>query len=124
MCCPAQSASRIMVLLQVRGSGPRTSALALALPPLGVEAGDGWFIHPRLPPMPGDPRTTAELLARIRSGDRSARDVLLARYRPILRGWARGRLPGYARDLAETEDLVQDTLRAALDRLKDFEYRG
>ena len=47
----------------------------------------------------------------------------MARYLPILRRWARGRLPAYARDLAQTDDLVQDTLVAALARLNEFEIR-
>lgn len=72
--------------------------------------------------MPADLRTE-ELLFRLRGGDRSASDALMARYWPILRNWARGRLPSYARDLRDTEDLVQETLQSALAHLKDFEIQ-
>ncbi len=55
---------------------------------------------------------TQQLLNRIRSGDKAARERLLARYLPMLRRWAHGRLPQHARDLGDTEDLVQaDLLR-------------
>ena len=67
--------------------------------------------------------STAYLIDRFRSGDRSARDLLIERYLPILRRWAHGRLPGYARGTAETDDLVQLTLIRALDRLGTFEVR-
>ena len=70
-----------------------------------------------------DLESTASLLELIREGDEQARDRLLSRYLPILRRWAHGRLPVYARDLMETDDLVQVTLLRALDRLKEFEPR-
>jgi RNA polymerase sigma factor (sigma-70 family) len=63
------------------------------------------------------------LLERVRQGDAGALDHLLGRYVPSLRRWARGRLPRWARDLADTEDLVQDTVVRALPRLEAFEYR-
>jgi RNA polymerase sigma-70 factor (ECF subfamily) len=68
--------------------------------------------------------STAFLLTRVRDGDEAARDRLIARYLPMLREWARGRLPGGARSLADTDDLVQVTLIRALKNLKDFESRG
>lgn len=67
---------------------------------------------------------TSVLLGRIRAGDPVARDALFARYLPVLRRWARHRLPQSARDLRDTDDLVQDTLLKALKRLDAFEYRG
>jgi RNA polymerase sigma-70 factor (ECF subfamily) len=67
--------------------------------------------------------TTMALLDRIRVGDRAAREQLLARYAPILRAWAHGRLPGHARGLADTDDVVQVTLLRSLSRLSEFEYR-
>ena len=70
-----------------------------------------------------DQESTAALLELAREGDDQARDRLLSRFLPILQRWAHGRLPGYARDLLETDDLVQMTLLRALDRLKDFEPR-
>ena len=70
-----------------------------------------------------DLETTVSLLALVRQGDASARDRLFRRYLPVLTRWARGRLPLYARDLAETDDLVQVTLIRAMNRLNDFEVR-
>lgn len=68
--------------------------------------------------------STAALIGRVRTGDELAREVLVARYLPVLRRWAHGRLPGHARSLFETGDLVQITLVRALDRLGTFEPRG
>ncbi len=73
---------------------------------------------------PADPEPTAVLLGRIRAGDRAARETLFARYLPVLRGWAHRRLPAGARDLRDTDDLVQDTLLKVLARLDGFEHRG
>src|SRR5438045_9463154 len=67
------------------------------------------------------PEPTASLLERIRSGEGRAREQLFARYLPILRRWAHGRLPGYARDLSDTDDLVQVTLLRALNNLDEFQ---
>src|SRR5690606_31043457 len=67
--------------------------------------------------------SSVELLRRVRSGDQEALDILLRRYVPALRRWARGRLPTWARDLAETEDLVQDTILKTFQRLDTFDYR-
>lgn len=67
--------------------------------------------------------STADLLARARDGEHAAREQLVARYLPLLRRWAHGRLPQYARELAETDDLVQVSLLRVLDHLADFEPR-
>jgi len=67
--------------------------------------------------------TTASLLASVRGGDGSARDRLVVRYLDKLRRWARGRLPVRARDLADTDDLVQVTFIRALDHVEGFEPR-
>jgi RNA polymerase sigma-70 factor (ECF subfamily) len=72
---------------------------------------------------PVDLESTASLLARVREGVPQARDQLVRRYLPILQRWARGRLPTPARDLVDTDDLVQVTLLRALDRVKEFEPR-
>lgn len=64
------------------------------------------------------------LLTRAREGDRSALDELFARYLSSLRRWARGRLPAWARDLADTQDLVQDTLLEMFRHVDGFEHRG
>lgn len=70
-----------------------------------------------------NPESTAVLLQRIRGGDESARDRLLARYLPILRRWAHGRLPAKARGFSDTDDLVQITLLRVLKQLERFEPR-
>jgi RNA polymerase sigma factor (sigma-70 family) len=70
-----------------------------------------------------DPETTVELLSRVKAGDSAARDRLIARCLPPLRRWARGRLPSYARDMLDTDDVVQETVLAALRRLDSFEAR-
>jgi len=67
--------------------------------------------------------STAALLDRVRDGDQQAKEQLAQIYLPLLRKWAHGRLPEYARGLAETDDLVQETLISALGRVDDFEAR-
>ena len=74
-------------------------------------------------PTSSELETTSDLLARVRAGDGAARERLVARYLPILRRWAHGRLPFSARGLADTDDLVQVTLLRALDRVEEFEPR-
>lgn len=74
-----------------------------------------------------DPRTgdtSLDLLERAKAGDRQALDTLIARYLPRLRRWAHGRLPSWARDLAETQDLVQETVFKAFTQVEQFEVRG
>jgi RNA polymerase sigma-70 factor (ECF subfamily) len=70
-----------------------------------------------------DPETTVELLNLVKAGDTDARERLVARCLPPLRRWARGRLPSYARDMLDTEDLVQESVIAALRRIEGFEAR-
>lgn len=64
--------------------------------------------------------TSLALLDRARDGDAEALEALLGRYLPRLRRWARGRLPIAVRDLADTDDLVQDTLIAIIRVVPDF----
>lgn len=71
----------------------------------------------------GPLESTVSLLARVRSGDREALDTLFSRCLPPLRRWAHGRLPVAARQLLDTQDLVQDTVFHALTRLDQFESR-
>jgi RNA polymerase sigma-70 factor, ECF subfamily len=68
--------------------------------------------------------TSFDLLQRIGKGDVQALDYLLRRYTPLLRRWARGRLPQWARDVSDTQDLVQDTLIQAMKHLDGFRYEG
>jgi RNA polymerase sigma-70 factor (ECF subfamily) len=63
------------------------------------------------------------LLAQARAGDQSALDALLQRVRPRLLRWATGRLPGWARDVADTDDLLQETLVSTVRNLDEFEPR-
>ena len=70
-----------------------------------------------------DPEDTLVLLKRAQQGDETARDTLFERCLPRLRRWARGRLPGFARGLMETDDLVQETVLHTLHRLTAFEPR-
>ena len=72
----------------------------------------------------GELESTASLLSRARGGEEPARDELMRRYLPVLNRWARGRLPDYARDLAETADLVQLTLVRGLKSIDRFESQG
>ena len=75
-------------------------------------------------PVPPALESTLELLTRVRAGDTAARERLFARVLPVLTRWAHRRLPPGARDLTETDDLVQVTLTRALGRLDHFEPRG
>ena len=70
-----------------------------------------------------DPESTFRLLDRARSGDQEALEQLFGRYLKPLQRWARGRLPGWARDLADTDDLVQDTLVQTFKKIDGFEPR-
>jgi len=58
------------------------------------------------------------------AGDREALDLLFARYGPELHRFARGRLPRWARDLADTPDLVQEVLLRTFMQMGGFENRG
>lgn len=68
--------------------------------------------------------TTALLLDRVRAGDGPAREQLVARYLPLLRRWAHGRLPPATRDLTDTDDLVQVTLLRVLGKIEGVEFDG
>ena len=70
-----------------------------------------------------DAETTVQLLGRIRAGDQGAVESLFQRYSAPLRRWAHGRLPQWARDVADTGDLVQDVLLQTLKRLETFDPR-
>ncbi len=67
---------------------------------------------------------THQLLERAKGGDREALDVLFTRHIPTLRRWASGRLPRWARDIADTQDLVQETVLQVFKRVEAFEPRG
>ena len=63
------------------------------------------------------------LVERACSGDDRALDQLCARYLPRLQRWAHGRLPVWARDALDTQDLVQETLAHVAARIQRFEPR-
>jgi RNA polymerase sigma-70 factor (ECF subfamily) len=71
-----------------------------------------------------NPVSTVELLDLARQGDQAALDQLFARYHAPLRRWASGRLPRWARDLADTDDLVQEALLQTFRRIGEFDARG
>jgi RNA polymerase sigma factor (sigma-70 family) len=95
----------------------------LLVPPLRicmVEKGDSSgsnTTHPR------DLDSTFELITRARKGDEEALERLFARHLKPLQRWASGRLPKWARDLADTDDLVQDTLLRSFKKIESFEPR-
>jgi len=68
--------------------------------------------------------TTQDLLQRAVAGDEQAIDQLFARYAPALNRWASGRLPKGLRDIADTQDIVQDAMLQTFRNLGGFEYRG
>jgi RNA polymerase sigma factor (sigma-70 family) len=70
-----------------------------------------------------DSGSTFQLIDRARQGDRQALEQLFARHLKPLQRWASGRLPSWARDLADTDDLVQDTLLQTFKRVGHFEPR-
>lgn len=80
-----------------------------------------WEMAPEdRPPVPD---SSLELLRLARGGDRAALDALFARNFPLLRRWARGRLPQWARSIAETADLVQDVMLHSFRRLDRIDIR-
>jgi len=74
--------------------------------------------------VPADPTTTFELLTRANGGDRLALEALFIRHGPRLRRWASGRLPAWAREMTDTDDLVQDALLQTFKKLEGFDVRG
>lgn len=70
-----------------------------------------------------DLESTFSLIQRARAGDREALERLFARHLQPLQRWATGRLPKCTRDLADTDDLVQETLVQTFKRIEIFEPR-
>src|SRR5262245_29742384 len=75
-------------------------------------------------PAPSTLESTFTLLDRARNGDDHALEELFHRHLGPLQRWARGRLPNWARDLSDTDDLVQDTLLRTFKHLDGFDPRG
>ena len=82
------------------------------------------MISPGMTPRDASWESTRSLLIRARGGDNDALNDLFARYIPILRRWASGRLPRWARDLVDTPDIVQETLVQTFKKIEGFEDRG
>jgi RNA polymerase sigma-70 factor (ECF subfamily) len=72
---------------------------------------------------PDDLDSTFQLICRARAGDQDAIERLFARHLKPLQRWASGRLPRWARDLTDTDDLVQETLLQTFKRIEQFEPR-
>lgn len=68
--------------------------------------------------------STSHLLEQARSGDQDAVNRLFARHARPLQRWASGRLPKWARQVSDTDDLVQETLLQTFKRIQEFEPRG
>ncbi len=76
-------------------------------------------------PQPASPAdSTTSLLERARAGDAAAIEALFSRCIPSLQRWARGRLPQWARDMADTHDVVQDAVVQTFKRIETFDARG
>lgn len=71
-----------------------------------------------------DRQSSMHLLLRAREGDRSALSALFGIHVPILRRWAHGRLPRWARAFSDTADVVQDAVLNTFRRLDRLEPRG
>jgi RNA polymerase sigma factor (sigma-70 family) len=65
--------------------------------------------------------STRELLDLARGGNQAALDRLFERYMAPLKRWAHGRLPRWARDLRDTDDLVQESVLQTLKQIDRFE---
>lgn len=73
--------------------------------------------------VPADMESSIDLMARAQRGDRLALERLVERYLPRLRRWATGRLPRWAREVVDTDDLVQETLMRTVEQLPRFEAK-
>lgn len=72
-------------------------------------------------PLPVEVESTRELLELARAGDDAALGRLLRRYMPALKRWAHGRLPAWAREMRDTDDLVQESVIQTLKQVAHFE---
>jgi RNA polymerase sigma factor (sigma-70 family) len=77
----------------------------------------------RLPhiPVQSPVESTRDLLDLARGGDDAALGRLYQRYMPALTRWAHGRLPLWAREMRDTEDLVQESVMQTLKEIGRFE---
>jgi len=115
-------------MVAVTGSGVFERGIGLLDPlswgPISLVSNQGAGKRlPDLTALQTEAETTLQLLQRARAGDPSAVDVLLARYLPRLQRWASGRMPIWARDVADTDDIVQEAVLRTFNRLDGFEPR-
>jgi RNA polymerase sigma factor (sigma-70 family) len=68
--------------------------------------------------------SSGDLLKRARGGDSRAFSALFKRQKQALERWTRGRLPRWARNLVDTNDLVQEALLQTFRRIEQFDDRG
>jgi RNA polymerase sigma factor (sigma-70 family) len=68
--------------------------------------------------------STIVLVRRAKGGDGQARDRLFSRLTPIVKRWATGRLPVWARYRSDSDDLVQDALLATMRNLERIDAGG
>lgn len=71
---------------------------------------------------PDENRSSFLLLRSAQSGNERAVEAIYRRYTPPLKRWAHGRLPRWARDLLDTEELVHEALTGTLQHLGNIEY--
>jgi RNA polymerase sigma-70 factor (ECF subfamily) len=71
-----------------------------------------------------DMESTVRLVALAQSGDTNALERLFERHYRPLRRWAAGRLPTWARQLTDTDDLVQNAVLQTFKRMGEFDPRG
>jgi RNA polymerase sigma-70 factor (ECF subfamily) len=71
----------------------------------------------------GGQNTTAALLVRVQAGDARARAALVARMEPLLRRFARARVPPALRHQEDTGDLIQRTWLRVLEKLPTISPR-
>lgn len=67
------------------------------------------------------PESSLQLVIRAKAGDQMAMELLCSRYLRRLQSWAHGRLPAWARGVADTQDLAQETLSRVVQKLASFE---
>src|SRR5256885_8846678 len=68
--------------------------------------------------------TTWRRFAAAHAGDRTALATLVARCIPALRRWSHGRLPRWARSVADTVDLVHDAVLHTILRADGLDLRS
>lgn len=79
--------------------------------------------EPDVPTTPVNPESSFALVLCARSGDQTAMEQLFSRYSRRLHQWAHSRLPGWARSMGDTHDLVQDTMMQVFRQIDRFEPR-